>query len=173
MKPRARQNAPPKVYPSALVQPGAKLGKDTVFGAFTFVAKGAVIGSGTRIQGHTSVWDGVVLGEDVFVGPGAMFTNVRRPRAAWIRGPNWDKTLVGDGATIGAHATLVAPVTVGKFAFVGAGAIVTRDVPEHAIVAGNPARVIGWACACGERVARGPRRPRALQCDACRKRVLG
>jgi UDP-2-acetamido-3-amino-2,3-dideoxy-glucuronate N-acetyltransferase len=76
---------------------------------------------------------------------------------------------VGDGATIGAHATLVAPVTVGRFAFVGAGAVVTRNVPDHAIVAGNPAKVIGWACACGEKVAKGARRPRSLQCKTCRR----
>jgi UDP-2-acetamido-3-amino-2,3-dideoxy-glucuronate N-acetyltransferase len=170
MKPRARLGAPPKAYPSALVQPGAKLGKDTVFGAFTFIARGAVVGRGTRIQGHTSVWDGVVLGQDVFVGPGAMFTNVRRPRAAWIRGPAWDETHVGDGATIGAHATLVAPVKVGRFALVGAGAVVTRDVPDHAIVVGAPARIMGWACACGETVARTTRRPRIVECRACRQR---
>jgi UDP-2-acetamido-3-amino-2,3-dideoxy-glucuronate N-acetyltransferase len=168
MKPRVRTGAPPKVYPSAIVQEGAALGADTVVGAFTFVAKGAVVGAGTRIQGHTSIWDGVVLGEAVFVGPGAMFTNVRRPRAAWIRGPRWDATQVGDGATIGAHATLVAPVNVGRYALVGAGAVVTRDVADHAIVAGNPARVIGWACACGETVGRGMRRPRALSCATCR-----
>src|SRR5262245_9098614 len=126
MKPRARAGAPPKIYPPSIVHPGARLGEDTVIGAFTYVADGAVIGAGTRVQGHTSVWDGVVLGEDVFVGPGAMFTNVRRPRAAWIRGPRWDATRVADGATIGARATLVAPVSLGRYAMVGAGAVVTR-----------------------------------------------
>ena len=147
--------------------PEASLGPDTVVGAFCFVAAGAVIGAGTRIQSHTSVWAGVVLGADVFVGPAAMFTNVRHPRAAFPRAPNWDATHVDDGATIGAHATLVAPVRVGKCAMIAAGAVVTRDVPDHAIVAGVPARIIGWACECGETVARGARRPRHAKCPAC------
>ncbi len=167
MKPRARTGAPAKIYPTAVVLPGARLGADVVVGAFTFVAAGAVIGDGTRIQSHTGVWDGVVLGNDVFVGPGAMFTNVRKPRAAWSRAPDWDCTHVGDGATIGARATLVAPLTIGRFAMVAAGAVVTKDVPDHAVVAGVPARVIGWACACGETVARGRRRPKTPTCEVC------
>jgi acetyltransferase-like isoleucine patch superfamily enzyme len=152
------------VHPPSVVGERARLGLDVVIGAFCFVADGAVIGAGTRIQSHTSVWDGVELGEDVFVGPGAQFTNVRHPRAAFRRGPHWDRTVVEDGATIGAHAVLVAPVRVGHHAMVGAGAVVTRDAPAHAIVAGNPARVIGWACVCGETVARGAEPPRDLRC---------
>jgi acetyltransferase-like isoleucine patch superfamily enzyme len=164
---RPRLGAPPRVHPPSIVSEGAELGPDVVIGAFCFVARGAVVGEGTRIQSHTSVWAGVVLGRDVFVGPGAQFTNVRRPRAAYPRAPRWDPTVVEDGATIGAHATLVAPVRVGRCAMVGAGAVVTRDVPAHAVVAGNPARVIGWACECGEMAARGPRAPADLRCADC------
>lgn len=167
MQRRARTSAPPKIYPSAIVLPGATIAEDAVVGAFCFVGAGAVIGRGTRVQSHTSVWDGVVLGEDVFVGPGAMFTNVRRPRAAWSRAPDWDETRVEDGATIGAHATLVAPITVGRAAMVGAGAVVTRDVPAHAIVVGVPARIVGWACACGATVSRARRRPARVECKEC------
>jgi UDP-2-acetamido-3-amino-2,3-dideoxy-glucuronate N-acetyltransferase len=145
---------------------GARIGTDVVVGAFCFVAAGAVIGAGTRIQSHTSVWDGVVLGQDVFVGPGAQFTNVRRPRAAFPRAPRWDRTVVEDGATIGAQATLVAPVRVGRCAMVGAGSVVTRDVPAHAIVVGNPARVVGWVCECGETVVRSEQKPAHARC-AC------
>jgi UDP-2-acetamido-3-amino-2,3-dideoxy-glucuronate N-acetyltransferase len=168
MQRRARLGAPPLVHPPSIVADGARLGTDTVVGAFCFVSSGAVVGRGSRIQGHTSVCDGVVLGEDVFVGPGAQFTNVRHPRAAFPRAPNWDRTVVEDGASIGANATLVAPVRVGRFAIVGAGAVVTRDVAPHAIVAGSAARVIGWACECGETLVRGDLpfpRPRCRLCD--------
>jgi UDP-2-acetamido-3-amino-2,3-dideoxy-glucuronate N-acetyltransferase len=168
MPARTRQRNPAKIYPMAVVLPGATIGEDAVIGAFCFVAEGARIGAGTRIQSHTSVWNGVTLAEDVFVGPGAMFTNVRHPRVEFPRAPHWDETHVARGATIGAGATLVAPVTVGEYAMIGAGAVVTRDVPAYAIVAGVPARVIGWACICGETVSRAARRPRTSLCKTCR-----
>jgi UDP-2-acetamido-3-amino-2,3-dideoxy-glucuronate N-acetyltransferase len=171
-EPRARAKKNATIYPSAIVQPGAVIGDDAVIGAFTFVATGARVGAGSRVQGHTSIWDGVTLDEDVFVGPGAMFTNVKHPRAAFSRRPRgkgetWDETFVGRGATIGAHATLVAPVTIGASAVIGAGAVVTRDVPAHAIVCGVPARVVGWACVCGETVSRAVRRPARATCASC------
>jgi UDP-2-acetamido-3-amino-2,3-dideoxy-glucuronate N-acetyltransferase len=167
MKRRTRAGSPPRIHQPTVVAEGAQLGLDVVVGAFSYVAGGAVVGAGTRIQSHTSVWDGVVLGADVFVGPGAMFTNVRRPRAAFPRAPNWDRTVVEDGATIGAGAVLVAPVRVGRCAMVGAGAVVVRDVPAHAIVAGNPAHIVGWVCECGESVARGERAPERMVCAQC------
>jgi UDP-2-acetamido-3-amino-2,3-dideoxy-glucuronate N-acetyltransferase len=167
MYPRTRTGAAPRIHQPSVVVDGAQIGRDTVIGVFCFVADGAVIGAGTRIQSHTSVWSGVDLGEDVFVGPGAQFTNVRHPRAAFRRGPSWDRTVVENGATIGAQAVLVAPVRVGRFAVVAAGAVVTRDVPEHAVVAGNPARIVGWACLCGETVARGEQRPSGAECAVC------
>src|SRR5438874_1247776 len=106
-----------------------------------------MIAAGTRVQIHVSIWSGVTLGEDVFVGPAAAFTNVRHPRAAFPRSPAhggaWDETRVEDGASIGANATLVAPLRVGRAAMIGAGAVVTRDVPAHAIVVGAPARIAG------------------------------
>ena len=165
--PRARAGLPAKIYPSAIVQPGARLGEDVVIGAFTFVADGAIVGRGTRVQGHTSLFAGVVLGEDVFVGPAVTFTNVRHPRAAFPRAPDFARTHVDDGATLGANAVLIAPVHVGRHAVVAAGAVVTKDVAPHAIVAGNPARAIGWACTCGETMARGARRPKRAQCAHC------
>lgn len=164
---RPRTGAPPRIYPPSIVLDGATLGTDVVIGAFCFVAGGAVVGAGTRIQGHTSVWDGVVLGDDVFVGPGVQFTNVRRPRAAFPRAPSWDRTVIEDGATLGAHATVVAPARIGKSAMIGAGAVVTRDVPDHAIVAGNPARFIGWACECGETLSRDREPDAPLLCARC------
>ena len=166
MKRRRREGAAPKIHEPSVVQRGAIVGKDAVVGAFCFVAAGAKIGAGTRIQSHTSVWAGVELGEDVFVGPAATFTNVKRPRACISRAPSWDRTIVGEGATIGAASVLVAPVRVGAHAMIGAGAVVTRDVAPHAIVAGNPARVTGYACTCGERLFVGARAKRA-ECKQC------
>jgi len=164
---RPRAGAPPRIYPPSVVVDGAALGTDVVVGTFCFVAAGATIGSGTRIQSHTSIWDGVVLGEDVFVGPGVQFTNVRRPRAAFPRAPQWDRTSVEEGASLGANVTVVAPVRIGRFAMVGAGAVVTRDVPAHAIVVGNPARIVGWACECGETASRDREPMAPLRCQAC------
>jgi UDP-2-acetamido-3-amino-2,3-dideoxy-glucuronate N-acetyltransferase len=170
-RPRPPSKAAPRVYPSAVVSKGATLGPGAVVGAFVFIADGARVGARSRIQSHTSVWAGVTLDEDVFVGPSVVFTNVKRPRAAFVRGPSWDETRVERGASLGAGAVLVAPVRVGAFAMVGAGAVVTRDVADHAVVAGNPARVIGWACACGERlVTKGRTRPRRTRCPACTAR---
>lgn len=168
MQPRVRTGAAARVHPPSVVAEGATLGPDVVVGAFCFVASGAVVGAGTRIQSHTSVWDGVVLGEDVFVGPGAQFTNVRRPRTAIVRAPHWERTTVEDGATIGAQSVLVAPVRIGRHAMVGAGAVVVGDVPPHAMVAGNPARIIGWVCACGERLDESAEARATLTCAACR-----
>lgn len=164
---RERAGASPKVYPPSVVVDGARLGNDVVIGAFCFIARGAVVGAGTRIQSHTSVWDGVTLGEDVFVGSGAIFTNVRHPRAAIVRAPAWDCTLVGDGATIGAGAVIVAPVSIGHNAMVGAGAVVVEDVAAHAVVVGNPARIVGWACYCGETLSRDAIRPARMGCEEC------
>jgi UDP-2-acetamido-3-amino-2,3-dideoxy-glucuronate N-acetyltransferase len=167
MKERPRTSAAPIVHPPSIVHPGAKVGRGTVIGTFCFIADGAVIGEGARLQSHVSIWAGVTLGDDVFVGPNACFTNIRHPRAPFTRAPNWDPTFVRDGASIGANSTLVAPVTIGACALVGAGAVVTRDVPAHAIVAGNPAAIVGWACACGETIARKKMRPLRAQCTLC------
>jgi len=168
--PRARTFAPARVYPSAIVAPGAELGPGAVIGAFCFVAEGAKIGAGCRIQSHTSVWAGVELEEDVFVGPAVAFTNVKHPRAGFVRAPDWAETRVGRGATLGAGAIVVAPVRVGACAMVGAGCVVTRDVPPHAVVVGNPARVVGWACVCGDTLARsGDDPPHAAHCATCQR----
>lgn len=170
---RERTGASPRIMETASVHPGAEIGLDTLIGAFCVIAAGARIGAGTRIQSHTAVWAGVTLGEDVFVGPSATFTNVRYPRAGFVRAPHWDETIVEAGASIGANATLVAPLRIGTRAMIGAGAVVTRDVPPHAIVAGNPSRIIGWACTCGETLARGEPLPSDATCTRCRRTYEG
>jgi UDP-2-acetamido-3-amino-2,3-dideoxy-glucuronate N-acetyltransferase len=168
VRPRPPSSAPARLHPTAIVSEGAKVGPGAVVGAFSFVADGAKVGARCRIQSHTSVWGGVTLEEDILVGPGVVFTNVKRPRAAFVRAPDWDETHVERGATLGAGSVLVAPVRVGMFAMVGAGAVVTRHVPPHAVVVGNPARVVGWACVCGERLGQGRRKPRrGTPCDEC------
>jgi UDP-2-acetamido-3-amino-2,3-dideoxy-glucuronate N-acetyltransferase len=141
------------------VQTGARIGAGCVLGQSCYVASGARIGDRCRIQNHVSLYDGVTLGDDVFVGPSAVFTNVRRPRAAHPQKPAYGETRVGSGATIGANATVVCGVRIGARAMVGAGAVVTRDVPDHAVAVGAPARITGWICACGASLAYRKRPP--------------
>lgn len=133
------------------VMPGAEIGEESSLGQNVFVAKGVKVGRGCKIQNNVSLYEGVILEDYVFVGPSAVFTNVRTPRAAFPRNRSEDylKTVVRRGATIGANATIVCGVTIGEWAFVAAGAVVTKDVPPYALVAGVPARVMGYACECG------------------------
>jgi UDP-2-acetamido-3-amino-2,3-dideoxy-glucuronate N-acetyltransferase len=155
-----------KIWHFCHVMAGARVGARCVLGQNVFVASGAVVGDGCRLQNNVSIYAGVALDDDVFVGPSAVFTNVRTPRAAVSRKDAFVPTRVGRGATIGANATIVCGVTIGGHAFVGAGAVVTRDVAPHAVVTGVPARRRGWACACGE-VLRGRAGGRAWRCHAC------
>jgi UDP-2-acetamido-3-amino-2,3-dideoxy-glucuronate N-acetyltransferase len=139
------------------------VGAGSVLGQNVFVGRGVEVGPRCKVQNNVSLYEGVRLEEEAFVGPSAVFTNVRFPRAHVSRKHAYETTTVGRRATIGANATVVCGVTIGEAAFVGAGAVVTRDVPPHALVVGVPARVVGYACACGERL---PRRG-ALSCAAC------
>lgn len=134
------------------VSAGAKIGRDVVLGQNVFVAPGVVIGDGCKVQNNVSLYDGVVLDEDVFCGPSMVFTNVINPRAGVERKSEFRQTRVGRGATLGANCTLVCGVRVGRFAFVGAGAVVTRDVKDHALVTGNPARQVGWMSRNGDKL---------------------
>jgi UDP-2-acetamido-3-amino-2,3-dideoxy-glucuronate N-acetyltransferase len=136
------------------VMAGAEIGEGCTLGQNVFVAKGVRIGNGVKIQNNVSVYEGVTLEDEVFVGPSAVFTNVRTPRASFPRNRPEDflPTVVKRGATIGANATIVCGVTLGEWCFVAAGAVVTKDVPPYALVAGVPARRLGWVCECGERL---------------------
>ena len=141
-----------RVWHFAHVMRDARIGRDCVLAQNVFVGRGVVIGDRVKVQNNVSIYEGVELEDEVFCGPSMVFTNVRNPRAAVERKDAFERTLVRRGATVGANATIRCGVTVGSHAFVGAGAVVTRDVPDHAIVLGNPARLAGWACDCGERL---------------------
>jgi UDP-2-acetamido-3-amino-2,3-dideoxy-glucuronate N-acetyltransferase len=159
------------VHESSYVDAGARIGKDTKIWHFCHVMHGAVIGErcslgqnvvvmpGTRIgnnvkiQNNVSIYEGVTLEDDVFCGPSCVFTNVMNPRSHVPRKHEYRPTLVKRGSSIGANATIVCGVTLGEYAFIGAGAVVTSDVPAYALMVGVPARRVGWMCQCGERLS--------------------
>jgi UDP-2-acetamido-3-amino-2,3-dideoxy-glucuronate N-acetyltransferase len=138
------------VWHHSHVMAGAEIGVDCTLGQNVFVGRGVHIGNGVRIQNNVSVFEGVTLEDDVFCGPSVTFTNVRTPRSFVSRKDEFVPTLVQQGATLGANATIMCGTTVGRYAMVGAGAVVTHDVAPHAVVTGVPARQQGWACRCGE-----------------------
>jgi len=151
--PDARLGAGVRVYHFCHVMAGASLGAGAQLGQGCFVGRNVVVGARTRLQNHVSLFEGVELEEDVFVGPSATFTNVVNPRAHVSRRAEFRRTLVRRGATIGANATILPGVVLGEYAFVAAGAVVTRDVPAHALVLGVPARQRGWVSRHGEKLA--------------------
>ena len=130
----------------------ARIGADCSLGQNVFVANGVTIGDRCKIQNNVSIYEGVTLADDVFCGPSMVFTNVVNPRAAVERKSEYRSTPVGRGATLGANVTVVCGHSVGEFAFIAAGAVVTHDVPDYALMAGVPARQIGWMSAAGERL---------------------
>ena len=158
------------VHPTAIVDDGANLGEDTrvwhwvhicggakigkccSLGQNVFVGNDVVIGNNVKVQNNVSIYDAVTLEDDVFCGPSMVFTNVYNPRSAVTRKDEYRKTLIRRGATLGANSTIVCGVTVGQYAFVGAGSVINRDVPEFALMVGVPARQIGWMSRFGERL---------------------
>lgn len=142
-----------RVWAFAHVMEGARVGSDCNIGDHAFIESGARVGDRVTVKNCVLVWDRVTIEDDVFLGPNMVFTNDLRPRTAFKNPDAFLPTLVKRGASIGANATIVCGITIGEGAFVGAGSVVLRDVPAHALVVGNPARRIGWACACGETLA--------------------
>jgi UDP-2-acetamido-3-amino-2,3-dideoxy-glucuronate N-acetyltransferase len=143
-----------KIWHFAHILAGSRIGANCVIGQNAVIGPNVQIGNGCKIQNNVSVYDGVTLEHDVFCGPSMVFTNVLLPRAHVSRRNEFLPTLVQRGASIGANATIVCGHTVGSYAMVGAGAVLTRDAPPHALLAGNPARQIGWVSRSGERLGR-------------------
>jgi len=141
-----------KIWHFSHVMSGARIGENCVLGQNVFVGRNVVIGNRVKIQNNVSVYEGVILEDEVFCGPSMVFTNVINPRSEIERKTEFKTTLVKRGATLGANCTIVCGVTIGRYAFVGAGAVVTKDVPDYALVVGVPARQVGWMSRHGHRL---------------------
>ena len=144
-----------KVWHFCHVMPGAVIGNHCSLGQNVVVMGGTKIGNNVKIQNNVSIYEGVEIEDDVFCGPSMVFTNVVNPRSHVSRKHEYQRTLVRRGASIGANATIVCGVTLGEYCFIGAGAVVTKDVPAHALVVGVPASIAGWMCECGEKLQEG------------------
>jgi len=158
-----------KIWHFCHVMPGARIGEKCNLGQNVVVHSTAVVGNGVRIQNNVSVYDRVILEDYVFCGPSMVFTNVINPRSHTPRKDEYMTTRVREGATIGANATVVCGNTVGRHAFVGAASLVTRDVPDYALVFGVPARLQGWMCVCGVRLpfGLGLEESESCACSSC------
>jgi UDP-2-acetamido-3-amino-2,3-dideoxy-glucuronate N-acetyltransferase len=165
--PGARIGDGTRVWHFSHVMTGAVIGRNCSLGQNVMIASGVVIGDNVKIQNNVSVYTGVTLDDDVFCGPSMVFTNVINPRSHLPRRHEYQPTRVARGATFGANSTVVCGCTIGRYAFIGAGAVVTRDVPDYALVVGNPGRVTGWMCECGMKLKGGAAPPDAAHCVVC------
>jgi UDP-2-acetamido-3-amino-2,3-dideoxy-glucuronate N-acetyltransferase len=160
-----------KIWHFSHILGGTVLGKNCVVGQNVMIGPDVTVGNGCKIQNNVSIYKGVTLEEDVFCGPSCVFTNVFNPRAAVERKNEFRPTLVKVGASLGANCTIVCGTTIGRYAIVGAGAVVRQDVVDFAIVVGVPARQIGWACICGEKLAQVSE-SKPLSCSRCSQRYI-
>jgi len=156
-----------KIWHFTHVMARSRIGERCNIGQNVVISPDVVIGDNVKIQNNVSVYTGVTLEDDVFCGPSMVFTNVVNPRSHVSRKDEYRPTLVKQGASLGANSVVVCGHTVGRYAFIGAGAVVTKDVPDFALIVGNPGRVVGWMCRCGVKLASGARPPAAATCEAC------
>ena len=156
-----------RIWHFSHIQSGARIGKNCSFGQNVNVSNNVIIGDGVKVQNNVSLYEGVTLQDYVFCGPSCVFTNDLTPRAKYPKGhAGYKKTLVEIGASIGANATVVCGLTIGKWALIGAGAVVTSDVPAHALMLGVPAQRTGWVCECGALLQDG------LFCNKCGRKYI-
>lgn len=166
----AKIGAGTRIWHFSHIASKAKIGRDCKIGQNVYIADNVVVWDNVKIQNNVSLYEGVILEDNVFCGPSCVFTNIFNPRCLYPRNSKefFRKTLVRNGASIGANATIVCGVTIGSHAFVGAGAVVTRDIPNHALVYGNPAKLKGWMCVCGEKLKLGTKGKAG--CPGCGRR---
>lgn len=145
-----------RIWHFSHIMKDSQIGENCNIGQNVVISPGCIVGNNVKIQNNVSVYTGVILEDDVFCGPSMVFTNVINPRSHVERKDEYKETLVGRGASIGANATVVCGNSIGRYAFIGAGAVVTRDVPDFAVVYGSPARIRGWVCDCGLMLSFGP-----------------
>jgi len=162
-----------RIWHFAHVRSGAKIGKNCNIGKDVYVDQGAIIGSNVKIQNGVSVYKGVIIEDNVFIGPYAVFTNDKYPRAF---SSDWEvvQTVVKEGASIGANATIVCGVIIGRYAMVAAGSVVAKDVPDHGLVTGNPARLVGFVCYCGrslKQIVKEDENSILLKCTHCGREI--
>lgn len=148
----AQIGAGSKIWHFCHVMPGAKLGAGCSLGQNVFVANQVALGANVKVQNNVSIYEGVICEDDVFLGPSMVFTNIRNPRSGVIRKGSYETTYLEKGVSIGANATIVCGVRLGKYCFIGAGAVITKHVPAYALMVGNPARQIGWMSEYGHRL---------------------
>lgn len=141
-----------KIWHFSHIMPNCKIGENCNIGQNVVISPDVILGNGVKIQNNVSVYTGVICEDDVFLGPSCVFTNVINPRSFISRKDEYRKTIIGKGASIGANATIVCGHDIGKYAFVAAGAVVTKDIPDYALVMGNPARVKYYVCECSEKM---------------------
>jgi len=156
-----------KIWHFSHVMKNAKIGKNCNIGQNVVISPDVILGENVKIQNNVSVYTGVICEDDVFLGPSMVFTNVVNPRSHIIRKDQYQRTLVKKGASIGANAVIICGNDIGKFAFIGAGAVITKDVPDYALVVGNPGRIVGWMCHCGVRL--NFQNDSEVKCTACGK----
>ena len=156
-----------KIWHFCHVMSGTRIGRRCNIGQNVVISPQVVIGDNVKIQNNVSLYTGVILEDDVFCGPSMVFTNVVNPRSHVSRKDEYRQTLVKRGASFGANSTVVCGHTIGAYAFIGAGTVVTCDVPDYALVVGNPGRITGWMCQCGVKLAAGSTAPATATCTVC------